>query len=438
MTAPRVALTVMAGALALTILTGCRAGDEKKAAPPATGDSASKGMADMPGMSGTPGNAKGSPARSTGADEGADRGALKVGVVDFTAAQIQHGGVQWGPATIGKAPASGIIPGLLVPNEDRTARLGAPTQGRVVQVRVQPGDRVARGQLLVTMQSPEASIAQADVSKATAELTSRQAAARYARAARDRAERLLAIKAIPRQEYERAIADDEAAAAEAAQAQAELRRARSTAEQLGTSAGSASGEIGIRSPLAGVVLQRTAMPGTVVDAGASLVVVTDPSSLWLQISAPEQLSSLLRRGAQLRFTVPAYAEETFSARVSAVGAGLDPDTRTLGVRATVASQGRLKAEMLASVTVEGSGIAAGVVLPEDAVQLMDGKPTVFIAAPDGKGGARFEARIVEVGARSGGRVTILRGLAAGDIVVTRGAVAVRTQLKKGSMPDMEM
>ena len=337
---------------------------------------------------------------------------------------------------MGTSASTATVPGQLVPNEDRTARLGAPAGGRVVTVRVQPGDRVAQGQVLVTLQSPGAGMAQSDVAKAVAEVSSRRAAATYARTARERAERLLVIKAIPRQDYERALADDEAARASLAQAVAEERRARNAAQQLGAN-GSSTGEIALRSPLPGVVLQRVATAGTVVDAGAPLIVVTDPASLWLQVNAAEKFAAMFRTGAQLRFTVPAYPGETFAARVSAVGAGLDPATRTLNVRGTVPSAGRLKAEMLASVLVEGSGRVPAILLPEDAVQLIDGKPTVFLASPDSKGGAHFQPRVVEVGSRSGGRIAVLRGLSAGDVVVTRGAIAIRAQMKKGSMP-MEM
>lgn len=358
--------------------------------------------------------------------------------VSFTAAQIQHGNVAWEPAVMGTSASSATMPGQLMPNEDRTARLGAPARGRVVAVRVQPGERVVQGQVLVTLQSPDAGMAQSDVAKSAAEVSSRRAAALYAHTARERAERLLTLKAIPRQDYERAIADDEAARAALAQAEAENKRARSTAQQLGADASSGSGEISLRSPLLGVVLQRFATPGAVVEAGAPLIVVIDPASLWLHVSAPEKFAGMFRAGAQLRFTVPAYPDETFTARVSAVGAGLDPETRTLTVRGTVPSAGKLKAEMLASVVVEAPGRASAVLLPDDAVQLLDGKPTVFLATPGSKGGAHFEPRVVELGSRAGGRVAVLRGLAEGDVVVTRGAVAIRSQIKKGSMANMEM
>jgi cobalt-zinc-cadmium efflux system membrane fusion protein len=403
-------------------------GDVKEKAPvsAAAPSDETKGM---PGME--------SPTQSGDAAK-AGEAAKSGGSVTFTAAQVKNGKVEWAPAVMSAAPGAVTVPGQLVPNEDRTSRLGAPASGRIVSVRVQPGDRVAAGQLLVTMQSPEAGMAQSDLAKANAAVTSAQAQAQYARTARERAERLLALKAIPRQDYERAIADDIAAQAAVTQASAEARRARSTAGQLGAG-GTAAGAIVLRSPLAGVVLARTAVPGAVVEPGTPLVVVTDPSTLWLQVNAPERLAPLLQRGDRLRFTVPAWPSQTFVARIDAVGAGLDPDTRTLAVRGVVTPAGKLKAAMLASVIVENAGSeVAAVVLPDDAVQTLKDRPTVFIAVPAADGGATFHPRTVVVSGRASGRTAITGGLKAGEMVVTRGAFAIKAQLQKGEMPEMEM
>jgi len=94
--------------------------------------------------------------------------------------------------------------------------------------------------------------------------------------------------------------------------------------------------------------------------------------------------------------------------------------------------------MLASVSAEGGGGASAPFVPEDAVQLLDGKSVVFVAHPDSMGGAHFVPRNVQLGSRSGGRIAITQGLAPGDLVVTRGALAIKAQIKKGAMPAMEM
>jgi cobalt-zinc-cadmium efflux system membrane fusion protein len=410
-------LNIVRLAVFLGVATVVACGREK----PTTTGKGDSSIAAMPGMEGS------------GAT---DKTARKAEVV-LTAAQIQHGGVTWERVSIGTASAEVTVPGQLVPNEDRTARLGATARGTIVTVPALPGDRVQQGQTLVRLQSPDAGMAQSDVSKAEAEVASRRAQSVYARSARDRAERLLGLKAIPRQDYERAVADEELARAQLTQAEAELRRARSTAGQLGV-ASSTSGEIEIRSPVTGVVLSRTAVPGAVVDAGTPLMVVTELTTLWLSIDAPEKLASLFHKGGRLRFTVPAYPADTFNARIDAVGAGLDPATRTLTIRGIVPNgNGKLKPEMLANVLVEGSSVVAAS-LPEDAVQSLDGKPVVFIAKPASDGSVTLTAREVEVGSRGAGRVAIVGGLAPRELVVTRGAFAVKAQLKKGSMPDMEM
>jgi len=356
----------------------------------------------------------------------------------LTAAQIEHGKIQWAPAALGQSSTSAVIPGTIIPNENRTARLSAPAEGRVTTVRVQPGDRVGRGQVLVTLVGPGAGSAQSDVSKAASQVVAMRAQAGYARAARDRAERLLTLKAIPKQDYERAIADDESAQASLSQALAEQRRAISSAEQLGAGA-SAAGEMVLRSPLSGVVLSREAQPGSVVAAGTQLVSVTDPGSLWLQVNAPEKFASLFRVDGILRFFVPAYPADRFDARVTAVGAALDPASRTLLVRATILNGNqKLKPEMLATVSVEGEGASAVPVVPDGAVQLLDGRLVVFIAKPNSASGATFVRRSVEIGPRTGPTVAVTQGLAAGELVVTVGAFSVKAELQKRSMPDMEM
>jgi cobalt-zinc-cadmium efflux system membrane fusion protein len=414
-------------ALAFAASTACSRGSTPEKEPAASAAGGEKSASEsMPGMAGMD-------------TAGANKEAAPLGTeVTLSAGQVRHGGVAWEPLAMGTAAALVTVPGQLVPNEDRTARLGATAGGRVVMVRLRPGDRVTRGQVLVTLQSPEAGAAQSDVAKAQAELDSRKAEAVYAKSARDRAERLLALKAIPRQDYERAVTDDVHARQSVAQAEAELTRARRLAEQLGA-ASSASGEIVVRAPIAGVVLARTAVPGTVVDAGAPLAVVTDLTSLWLTINAPEAVAGAFRTGALLRFSVPAYQGQTFSARIDAIGAGLDPGTRTLPVRATIDNRdGRLKPEMLATVMASGGTPVPAALLPDAAVQMLKGKTVVFTARPQPNGDVKFRAREVEVASRGDGQTAVTRGLAAGDVVVTKGAFAVKAQIEKAASPKMEM
>ena len=433
--------TATIGMVLVTLSLACTKRQEKPA-DGATNESATKdssAMADMPGMNmkGLSNTLADSANRVPAINDSTNKSTIPAELI-LSPAQVQHGNVKWSPAVMSSAAQSALVPGVLVPNEDRTVRLGAPAAGRVVKVLVRPGAIVRVDQPLVTMQSPAAGMAQSEVTKAVAQVSAARSASQYAASARARAERLLALKAIPRQEYERAITDDEQSRAMLAQAEAEAQRARTTAAQLSAGAG-ANGEIVLRAPMKGVVLSRTAVPGAVIEAGSPLVIITDPSTLWLTINAPEPMTALFRRGDQLRFTVPAYPGDTMLARTEAVGAGLDESTRTLTVRGLITNTGgRLKSEMLANVIVSGGVKVPAVLLPEDAVQTVEGKPHVFIATPNANGDVRIVRREVGVGARTGGKIAVLRGLLAGDLAVTSGAFAVKAQFQKGAMAKMVM
>lgn len=399
-----------------------------RAAAPAGSIATVSALAVLAACGGSPGGAS----ETTATSDSAAATATSRAAVAFTAAQVQHGGVRWGPVVASEVAFASELPGQLVPNEDQTARLGAPSQGRVLTVHVRPGERVSRGQALVTLQSQAASAAAADQGKAMAELASRRAAATYARAAKERADRLLAIKAGSRQEAERAAADDELARAALVQAEAEVARARAAVNQLGAT--STSGAMVLRSPIAGVVLSRDARPGAVAEAGAPLVTVSDLRTLWLEVAASDRVAGALRSGAPVRFAVPAFPADTFTARIQSVGGALDTNTRTVPVRALVENPtGRLRPAMFATTWIEGGERRSAVLVPNDAVQLLGNRPVVFVARPDGAGGARFERRDVEVGAASGGQTHVLRGLQTGDTVVVAGAFAVKSEFARSKM-----
>jgi membrane fusion protein, heavy metal efflux system len=352
--------------------------------------------------------------------------------VTFTSQEIQHGGVKWSAVEELTVAPSVEVPGQLQPDENRTVRVSAPAQGRLLTLRVNVGDRVARGQPLATLQSEAASSARADYAKAVAELTSRQTAATYARISRERAERLLELKAGSRQDVERARTEDQVAQGQVVQASAEVERAKEELAHLNVDN---RGEIVLRSTIAGVVLTRDAVAGSVVEPGGPLLTMTDPSTLWLQIAATEAVASSIGPSALIRFSVRAFPDEPFEARVENIGGALDPDTRTLPVRAVVSNAaGRLRPEMFATVLIEQGAPRKGFGVPDAAVQLLDERPVVFVARPDGAGGATFERRDVEVGARQGGRAQIVRGLGPGDVVVTDGAFAVKSQFSRSKMP----
>jgi cobalt-zinc-cadmium efflux system membrane fusion protein len=366
------------------------------------------------------------------ADGAAAATAEPIKTVTFTPEQIGHAGIQWAAAESALMAVQVEVPARVIADEDRTARVSAPAEGRVMSVGVQSGDRVARGQVLVTLLSPQASGVRAEQAKAAAEIASREAALAYARSGRERAERLLEAKAAARQDVERARADEQLAAAALTQAQAEAERITTAVTQFSVDAG---GRMILRAPIAGVVITRDAVPGSVVQAGAPLVTITDPSSLWLDLAAPEAVAVTLRPGATVRFTTATFPDDRFEARIRTVGVALDPQTRTVPIRAVVPnSRGRLLPGMFVSVAVEASPPTPGVRVPDGAVQLLDERPVVFVARTGAAGAVTFERRDVELGAKADGRTQIVKGVAPGELVVHTGAFAVKSEFARSKMP----
>jgi membrane fusion protein, heavy metal efflux system len=352
--------------------------------------------------------------------------------VTFTPEQIRHAGVQWSTAEAATMATQVDVPGQLIADEDHTARVSTPAEGRVVTVSAQTGDRVLRGQTLVILQSQEASRARADRMRAVAEVSSREAALSFARSTRERAERLLEAKAAARQDVERARAEEQLADSALAQARAEAERSSAALTHLGVDD---VGRMVLRSPIAGVVIGRAAIPGSVVQGGAPLVTITDPSTLWLDLAAPETVAVMLRAGSTLHFSTEAFPEDHFGARIRTVGAALDPQTHTVPVRAVVANPGRrLMPGMFVSVAVDAGAPRPGVRVPDAAVQLLDERPVVFVARTDASGAVTFERRDVELGAKADGRTQIVKGVAPGELVVSAGAFAVKSEFARSKMP----
>ena len=135
-----------------------------------------------------------------------------------------------------------------------------------------------------------------------------------------------------------------------------------------------------------------------------------------------------------KVSVPAYPNETFDGRVGHIGAMVDKDTRTVAARIEVANaDGRLKPEMFATATIEVTGDKGGkpsevISLPDAAIVLMQGQPTVFVF----DAGA-YEARVIEPGERAGGRTVVKAGIKADEQVVTAGAYALKARKLKSQL-----
>ncbi|MFM8576970.1 MAG: efflux RND transporter periplasmic adaptor subunit, partial [Limnohabitans sp.] len=246
--------------------------------------------------------------------------------------------------SVAAQPAQSItveLPARIVWNEEKTQRIYPAFAGRVGRIAADVGQRVRAGQVLAELASPEFGAAQADTTRT-------QADARLAQQNLQRQRELFEGGVLARKDLEQAEAEAARSQAEAARAQARTR--------LYGSAADVNQQLTLRADIAGTVVERNINPGQELrpdNMAAPLFTVSDPSSLWVQIDAQEADLPDLRPGARVALVVPSLAQEPVQATVQAVTDQIDPLSRTIKVRATVANPQRLlKNEMLARARYE--------------------------------------------------------------------------------------
>jgi cobalt-zinc-cadmium efflux system membrane fusion protein len=305
-----------------------------------------------------------------------------------------------------------MLPAQVVLDEDHTVRVFSPVTGRVRSLSGVPGESVAAGAAL-------ARIASSDMAQATSDQLKADAALTQTSAALTRAEDLYAHKVI-------ALKDLEQARSDAAQARAESDRARQRTSQLGAADG---GDFVLRSPIAGVVIDRTANNGAEVrpDATVPLFTISALDTLWLTASVPQRDLTKLHAGAHLAFTTDAAPGQVFDARVTYVGDQLDPVTRTAVVRASIANHGReLRAMVVGVARLMAADAVARITVPTRALVTRGSEVVVFVEKSRG----HFERRNVTVDDDDGITATIHDGLKAGDRVVTKGSILLAAEAER--------
>ena len=262
--------------------------------------------------------------------------------------------------------------GKIAVDEDRSTPIFSPYAGRVTKLLVKPGDIVERGQPLFTVEATDMVQAQNDfiaastaLNKARSQLNLAQIVDKRQRdalrgqggAAQGSAERAAPRSMPPQNDLRSAEAALEAA-------RNRLRILGKTDEEIAAfqEKGTISAETPIYAPIAGTIVQRKVGPGQYVGTGASdpVFVIGDLSTVWLVAYVRESDAPAVHVGQAVKFTVLAYPDRAFTAKIAYVATALDPATRRLMVRATVDNAERLlKPEMFANVTIlTGEGDSA--------------------------------------------------------------------------------
>jgi len=314
------------------------------------------------------------------------------------------------------------LTGRLYWNDDVTVRIFTPVAGRVDTVLADLGQSISINASLAEIDSPDFGQALASARTAAGNLAA-------AEKAFTRAKELFAHGAAAQQDVESAEAAYTASLAE-------RDRAEATLANYGGSDRATNEVYLLRSPLAGVVVDKNINPGqelrpdmmlgNVPQAFNPLFTVSDPTKLWLQVDVSEADLPSLELGQPLHICCKAFPDKVFDGTVDKIGDTMDPATRTVKVRGVVANPDKLlKAEMYVTVDVVQAAdklAAVSVEIPASAVFMMDNQYYLFVeTAPE-----HFRRQLVKVGTEQDGKIPVYEGITAGQKVVTDGALLLQS------------
>ncbi len=306
-----------------------------------------------------------------------------------------------------KIQRSLTLPAVVEADPARTAKVLPSVAGRVIDLKVQLGARVAADDVLAVIESGDLALAVSDLEKARSALT----------LTKQTLDRLLVL------EKTRAIAikDREQAQSDYAQAQAEFERAQNRLQAIGAPSDRKGDDrhLSMKAPVAGSVIDLQMAPGAFLnDPTTAVMTIADLSTVWVTANVPEKDTALVSKGQSVDVVFTAYPNEVFKGTVLFVSDVLDPDTRRTKVRIAFENPDiRLKPNMFANATFLAPEQAMPVV-PTTALMLRSETDQVFVEVAPWV----FEARPVEIAFQQGNEAIVARGLKAGERVVVKGGV----------------
>ena len=346
--------------------------------------------------------------------------------------------------TVALQPIAGIIPatGKVLVTENRVAVIGPVHEGRIVSLYAGQGSRVKKGQKLADLESADIDEAEADYLKALADYENARrtsvAEVKLAQATYDRTKMLYEKTITPGKNLQTAEHDLEVAKASAVSSVAGTKAALTAARRhllilgLKDSAIDAlpskpdlAAVFSLTSPIEGIVVERNATIGATVGTDANLFKIIDISRVWIDANVFEKDLERVKRGQEVKVSVPAFPRSSFSGKVILVSSVVDPETRSVKVRTEVPNPDvSLKPDMFANVEIITDVHRTAISIPQSALLSDGGHTVVFVAA-----GSGYEKRAVTAGIQSSDRVEILDGLQAGDKVVVKGNYLLLQQSK---------
>ncbi len=330
----------------------------------------------------------------------------------FNVPKDQMAHVQVTPVVKTQLPRVLRLTGSVAYNALATTPVFSAVGGPVREILVTPGDIVHAGQTLLTVNSPDYSLARSAYLKA-------REALQLADKSYKRAVDLYAHKAIAERDLQQAEADRAAAQADV-ESTADALRALGVADPDSQVKLVTTLQIPLLAPVSGEIVERLVGPGQLLQAGATqCFTISDVTTVWVLVNVYQSAMGSVRIGDTADITTDAYPS-VFHGRISYAAPALDPNTRTLQERIVTDNPGnKLKKDMYVTALVHSGAIADALVVPDAAVlRDTENQPFVYVET----GANQFARRLITLGDSINGQTQVASGLKEGERVVGDGSL----------------
>jgi len=311
-------------------------------------------------------------------------------------------------------------------NASRYAEVRPRVSGFAREVKIEVGDEVRTGQVLVVIDSPEVGTAKAQYLTALPGVS-------LAEATLKRTTALIQKDALPGKNQLEAETKLHQARAEQMNAEQRLRNLGFGDKELARirETRDSTTLLNVLAPIDGTVVAREAVVGEAVEPTTQLFDVADTSVMWAWIDVSERDAALVSKGQAVTFSVSGTEGAAYHGRVIWLGAEVNPQTRTTRIRAELKNpDGKLRANQFGRAEIQVEEDHAALIVPKSAVQDFERAHLVFIAQDDGS------FRPQRVSTRPVGRrdaVEVTWGLKPGMHVVTARSFLLKTELMRDAL-----
>ena len=311
----------------------------------------------------------------------------------------------------------------------RRATVSSKVTGKVLEVFVEEGKAVKKGQVLARLDDSQIraslSVAEAQLAAAQRGAAEDEARLKQAQLNLDRRARLIKEGVVGRAEVDDAQGDVDSLTARIAMAQQQVRvaEAQVTARQTDLT------DMVVRAPFDGIAISKDAQPGEMispVSAGGGftrtgICTIVDMTSLEIEVDVSETYINRVHSGQKVEAVLDAYQDWKIPAHVITTIPSADRQKATVKVRIGFDQlDPRILPDMGVKVSFlreeeapsAAAAAAARMTVPKTAIRTIDGRSVVFVAKDD-----RVERRAISVGNENGGVVDVLSGVNAGERVV---------------------